>query len=254
MKYEEALRKAISCLKLSNSANQHEAALAAAKAQEIIDRYNLSTEDMEYGDKAKEPEENITDFSNDPLHEVCQVDTLWTLRLAYVVSELNGCRSFFHTKASGSAVVKIIGRPSDVQTVRYLFNYLESEVRRITRLECKGRSRRYQIDFRTGVVDTINHKLQQQRQQTFTEVQSEAPNAMALVRVQTSIVKIEQKVKSVDQWMKDNLKLREPKFRKQADWTARQHGQVAGEQVRFTKATGALGSDRQRLAPVVAAE
>ena len=242
MTYEQALRKAISCLKLSQSPNKHEAALAAAKAQEIIDRYTLSIDDLQQGDKPKEAELSITDFENDPLHEVCQVDTRWTLRLASIVAKLNACRIYYHTKGSGSAVLKLVGRANDVNAVRYIFGWLEREVRRITRAECNGQSRRYQIDFRSGVVDTISQKLTQQRVETFATVQREAVNSMALVRIQTSIAKVEAKGLAVDAWMKDNLKLRTPTFRHREDFSARQHGQIAGTQIRFTRATASIGS------------
>ena len=244
MIYEQALRKAISCLKLSQSPNKHEAALAAAKAQEIIDRYNLCIDDIQQGNQPKDVDEAIKDFGwEDPLHEVCQVDTRWTLRLASTVANLNSCRIYYHTKMSGSAVLKVVGRASDVQTVRYIFSWLEKEVRRITRQECKGNSRRYQIDFRTGVVDTISQKLNEQRTSTFSTVQKEAVNSMALVRIQSSIAKIEARGIAVDEWMKQNLKLRESSFRHQADISARRHGQIAGEQIRFTKAKASIISN-----------
>jgi hypothetical protein len=249
MNYEQALRRAISCLRLSQSANKHEAALAAAKAQEIIDRYDLKIDDIQSGNETKEAEEPIKDFGNeDPLHEVCQVDTAWTLRLGSIVARLNSCRIYWHSKTSGSAVLKIVGRANNVSTVRYIFGWLEREVRRITRQECKGQSRRYQIDFRTGVVDTIAEKLAQQRNETFATVQKEAVNPMALVRIQSSIAKVQANGQAVDDWMKQNLNLRQSTFRHRADISARRHGQMAGEQVRFTKARGSIGS------PVVAIE
>jgi hypothetical protein len=239
MEYEQALRKAISCLKLAErGGTPEEAAAAAAKAQEIIDRYNLSIDDMEFGDKPKQ--DPIQDFGADPLHEVCQVDTRWTLRLSHVIAELNSCRTYYHTKMSGSAVVKLIGRASDVQTVRYIFAWLEREVRRITKQQCQGRTRKYQVDFRVGVVDTIIRKLKEQRAETFKAVQVETTNSMALVRVQTSIAKMEANGQEVEKWMDENLKLRQPKFRKEADMSARRHGQIAGEDVRFNKAKAGL--------------
>ena len=242
MKYEEALRKAVSCLKLSQSSNQHEAALAAAKAQEIIDRYNLQIEDIKRGDQSKEPEEDILNFGNDPLHEVCQVDSRWTIRLASTIARMNSCRIYYSTKMSGSAIIKLIGRPSDISTVRYLFGWMETEVRRITHQECKGHSRRYQIDFRTGVVDTIQRKLEEQRKATYSRVKQEVDNPMALMRVEQSIAKVEARGLAVDKWIENNMKLRASRSRRQADWSARAHGQSAGEQIRITQAKGGIGA------------
>jgi hypothetical protein len=240
MTYDQALQKAIKCLELSKSDNQHEAALAASRAQEIIDRYNLCVEDIQQGKDPKGDDENIVDFGFDPLHEVCQVDTRWTLRLASTIARLNGCRIYYSTKISGSAIFKLVGRPSDVQSVRYLFAWLEKEVRRITRAECKGCSRKYQIDFRSGVVDTIQHKLDAQRKETFDAVQKEARNPFALVLVKNSIARIEAKGNAVDKWLEENMELRQPKFRAKSDWSARAHGQEAGNDVRFTKAVADL--------------
>jgi hypothetical protein len=240
MTYDEALRKAIGCLKLSQSANKDEAALAASKAQEIIDKYNLCIDDIQQGKDARREEEPIVNFGNDPLHEVCQVDSGWTMRLASTIAKLNSCRIYFTSKFSGSVIVKVIGRPKDVQVVRYIFGWLESEVRRITREECRGFTRRYQIDFRNGVVDTIYNKLQAQRKETLVNVQKEAVNTMALVRIQNSIAEIERRGSAVDEWVKLNLKLRQTTTRRRTDFSARQHGQVVGERVRITKAVGSL--------------
>jgi len=244
MKYEEALRKAISCLKLAKSTNPAEAALAASKAQEIIDRYQLSVSDLENGEEPKENNEPIAE--HDPLHHVCQVDTRWSVRLAAAIAKQNSCRVVFHTEISGSAVIRIIGRISDVNAVRYLFGWMEREVRRLTKQECQGRSRKYQVDFRFGVVDTICWKLEEQRRVTVRNVQSEAANnPMALVRVQNSIAKLEQRGNDVDAWMKAEFtKLRTAQHRKKLDMSARYHGQQAGEKIKLNSAKGALGSTR----------
>lgn len=239
MNYEEALDKAIKCLKLSKSSNQHEAALAAARAQEIIDKYNLSVDDISEGGEPKANKESIVDFGwTDPLHEVCQVDTQWTIRLADIIAKQNACRCFWHTKPTSSSCIKIVGRPSDVQAVRYLFEWLNREVRRLRRIECKGRSRKYQIDFSLGVVDTIYRKMHQQRKETIETVKKEAANPFALVRVEQSIAKMEAKSHEVAAWVEQNVNINKDwkGFRKQADLSARTHGQQAGEQIKFTKA------------------
>ena len=248
MKYEEALRKAISCLKLARSTNPAEAALAAAKAQEIIDRYNLSVGDLQNGEGPKENDEPIAN-THDPLHHVCQVDTRWSVRLASCIAKKNACRVVFYTQASGSAIIQIIGRTSDVNAVRYLFGWMESEVRRLTKQECQGRSRKYQVDFRYGVVDTIERKLDEQRRETFKAVQTEvAGNPMALMRVRNSIAKVEQRGNGVDLWMKSNMSgLRTAKHRKQLDVSARVHGMQAGEVIKLNNAKASLGSASERL-------
>lgn len=248
MKYEEALRKAISCLKLAKSTNPSEAALAAAKAQEIIDRYNLSVGDLQNGEEPAENSEPIAN-THEPLHHVCQVDTRWSTRLAGTIARRNGCRIVFYTQASGSAIIQIIGRTSDVNAVRYLFGWMEREVRRLTKQECQGRSRKYQVDFRYGVVDTIERKLDEQKRETIHAVQTEsANNPMALMKIKNSLVKREQHGLAVDSWMKSNMTgLRTAKHRKQLDISARAHGIRAGEAIKLNSAKGALGSASDKL-------
>lgn len=248
MKYEEALRKAIICLKLAKSTNPAEAALAAAKAQEIIDRYNLSVGDLQNGEEPKENNEPVAN-THEPLHHVCQVDTHWSTRLAGIIARRNGCRTVFYTQTSGSAVIQIIGRTSDVNAVRYLFGWMEREVRRLTKQECQGCSRKYQVDFRFGVVDTIERKLDEQKRQTIHEVQTEsAGNPMALMRIKNSLAKMEHRSNEVDLWMKSNMSgLRDAKHRKKLDITARVHGMQAGEEIKLNSAKAALGSASERL-------
>lgn len=248
MTYDEALRKAISCLKLAKSANQHESALAAAKAQEIIDRYELSVEDINAGGESKDKDEAILDYGDEaPLQDCCGADTKWTLCLAVAIANLNACRIYYTSYITSSSRVKIVGRVSDVQTVRYIFGWLEQEVRRLSKQECAGYPRKYQSEFRMGVVDTIRVKLQQQRRDTIRNVQSEAVNPMALMRIQQSIARLEAKGSAVDQWMKDNLELRQAKSRAvKVNLNARVHGQLAGTQVRFNQAKAGIGAPVDR--------
>ena len=66
MTLEEAMRKAMACLRLAErGGTPEESALAAAKAQEIITRYGLdvSSADYEQGQKEKD-EEPIKDFGS----------------------------------------------------------------------------------------------------------------------------------------------------------------------------------------------
>jgi len=249
MTYDEALRKAINCLKLSQSPNQHEAALAASKAQEIIDRYRISIEDINQGNEARGNDEPIVDFGEkEPLQDVCGVDTRWTLSLAVSISRQNACRIYYTTKITSSSTIKIVGRTSDVQTVRYIFGWLEKEVRRITRQECSGYPRKYQAEFRMGVVDTIRRKLEEQKQETYKNVQNEAVNPMALVRVQQSIARMEANGEAVDNWMKLNMSLKEARSReRQTNLSARWHGQLAGNQIQITQAKASIGSPRGQL-------
>jgi len=66
MTYDEAIQKAAKLLRLANSSNPHEAALAAARAQEIMDRYQIDHASITIADNGHaRPDEPIQDFKAD---------------------------------------------------------------------------------------------------------------------------------------------------------------------------------------------
>ena len=253
MTQEDAIRKALACLRLAKSDNPNESALAAARAQEIIDRYQLDISGIDYNSQeAARDTEPIKDFGySDPL------DTLpnpyaWMIRLTSMVARFNGCRiiSCRHENGRGK-IIKVVGRPSDVSTVRYLYSYLKAEVTRLRDANCAGHSHVYKYQFCLGVVDTIRVKLDEQREATFKSKRAEAGrNEMAIMRINSAIAKMEQRGDSVHKWMYENIRgLR--KVRGVGATTtalgssARHIGQEVGKQVRMTKASGSLGVGRQ---------
>jgi hypothetical protein len=191
MTYEEALRKAAACLRLSKSSNQAEAALAAAKAQEIMDKYQISAEVLKL-DQPKEADEPVMDFGAEPAATACQKDSKWTLYLVSVVARHNGCAYYISRSQYGSVDAKLVGRASNVQTARYMVGLLQEEVRKVARnSSLGGYSRKFQADFKYGCVDAINLKLVRQREQTLKEVRAEATNNLALVKVNSAIQRID---------------------------------------------------------------
>lgn len=242
MTYEEALSKAVKCLRLAQSSNPHEAALAAARAQEIIDRYKIETIALDLAGPDK-PDEPIKDFGGDLLDAGRPVDT-WRWRLFHHVAEVNGCEGYLKP-GRGMAIV---GRPNDATTVRYVYAWLKQEVERLRERDCKGFSHVYQNNYRNGVVDTIGQKLAAQQEETRARVRQEAQqlgqgvNALALVRVNQALAKIERQREEVERWMGTNLKLRKGSGSSaKYDPSARELGQKAGHEVRFTKSKGSIG-------------
>lgn len=263
MSHEEALRKAMACLRLAKSSNPAEAALAAAKAQDIINRYGLdvSGADFEAQDKAKD-EEPIKDFDhNDPIDEVPRANRGWALRLLSVVASVNGCRCYqgVNFDGNGGKRLMVVGRPSDVQTVRYLYGYFKNETTRLRDSNTKGNSGAYKNHYCIGVVDAIVAKLREQKLRTRQEVQAEhAGNPLALVRVNNAIAKQEQRDAAVDRaLMKVIYGTEEPKKSQQrrampAGYTrtstgGREQGRRDGAGIRITNAKAGLGSGAKAI-------
>ena len=253
MNQEEAMRKAIACLKLAKSSNANEAALAAAKAQEIIDRYGLQVTDDDFDNQEdRKDQEPIMDFGDDPLDQCGKHDAFWCVRLISVVCHFNGCRWYYVGGGDLGKVLKVIGRPSDVATVRYLYGLLKGEVKRLQSENCVGRSGAYRYQYGLGVADTIYRRMHEQRQATVAAVKTEnASNPFALVRVNTALAKQEWRMQAVDRVVKEK-KMKSGRgsgnTQSYTGFVARSRGRIDGEGVRMGgSAKAGLGSGRGQI-------
>jgi hypothetical protein len=251
MTYDEALSKAVKLLRLSQSSNPNEAALAAGKAQEIIDRYQIESASLNYAQSNGEakPDEPIKDFVADPLDKGARQVSSWSWRLFLVIAKPNGCKGY--RARHGYGELAVVGRPSDVATVRYLYGYLKSEVNRLAARDCAGNGRSWSDNFRNGVVDTIGQRIAAQHAETRQAIRREIEagalpedqKRLALVRVEKSIASLEQREETVAAWMKANLSLGHGRSYsvRQCHPSAREAGRQAGREVRFTKAKACIG-------------
>lgn len=236
-----AMRKAAALLRLAQSDNPHEAALAAARAQEIIDRYKLNLSAFE-DTPSEEPAEEIRNYKDDPLDQGGN----WKAFLAQAVANVNQCKVY----CMGGAV-HLIGRPSDVAMVRPFYAYLAGEVERLASRHCKGNSRTYWNNFRLGAVETINQRLKDSLAATVETVKAEAlaaGNAGALVIVQNSLALLEKRKQEVADWTRLHMNLRTRSTRTSYSESGRQAGRAAGHGVNLTRSAGALNSSRRALA------
>lgn len=206
MTHAEALQKVAKLLRLSKSSNPNEAALAASRAQEIIDRFKIEAAAISL-DGASEPDEPIKDFGDDPLEYLGARKTYWKSRLALALARYNGCKMY-----NGDKGPAVIGRPSDVATVRYLYAWLRQEVDRLAARDCKGT---WANNYRNGVIDTIGSRLFEQKKQTEAAIRKEVQqleqsaefNKLALIRVNNAIAKVEQQAAKVEEWQKQHVPL-----------------------------------------------
>lgn len=225
---------------LAESPNANEAALAAAKAQQLIDEHNLSAALLSLdGGASAEPDEPIEDFyrKGAPLDSQPRLET-WRDRLATVVARANGCRTY----AVGGTIA-IVGRPSDADAVRYLFAYLAHEIQRLCDRDGKGCGRTWRNNYRIGVVDTVHKKLSAERERFKQEARETASDSTALVRVNTALARVEQRGSDVAAWLKSpaGVKLYSRSAPASAfDRAAREAGRKAGESIRIRRGKGAL--------------
>lgn len=238
--HDEAISKVRKLLALAQSDNANEAANAAARAQEIMDKYSLQAAMLEMSDPASQPEEQVKEFA-DPLVSGKFI-WRWKTVLAMHVSKVNGC-----TLYNAGGAIKIIGRPSDAATVRYMFAYIVNEVERLGRRDCAGEGLTYSNNFKLGCVDTIGARLQEQHQKFGEQAKAEAGTAIVLVTA--ALAKVETRLATADAFMRRAV----PGLHKthaaptRYDHTARNAGRQAGREVQLNGGRAALGSAQRAL-------
>lgn len=229
-------------LRLAESPNANEAALAAAKAQELIDQHNLSAALLALEDEAgAEPDEPIEDFRGKGAPLYTESRDSWRWRLASVVMHANSCRGY---KADGA--IQIVGRPSDVETVRYLYAYLAHETDRLVERDGRGCGRTWRNNYRIGVVSAIAGKFTQQRERFKAEqrkIAAGSGDSQALVKVDKALARVEKRGDDVKAWIKQNLKLYAGSSSGgRRDASAREAGYKAGQSIQINRARRSLAS------------
>lgn len=203
----EVLEKIKKLLRLAQSDNPNEAALAAAKAQELMDRHQIQAAMLDEKG-AEEPDEDIVHFSDrdDALDDLGGRRAVWKGSLASTISEHNACVAYY----SGSRIV-MVGRPTDVAAVRYLYVYAVKAIEDLVKKQGAGHGRTWYNNYRQGCVKAISEKLWAQRQATYKEVRSEAKasgGGAALVKVENAITRFDEKKLETKRWTKKHLNLR----------------------------------------------
>lgn len=247
MTQEDAIRKAMACLRLAKSDNPNESALAAARAQEIIDRYKLDLSGMDpNGDSAAQKafeDEPINDYGYDDPFEKQRDLHPWMLRLASYIARSNGCRILWHRDGRFGGVIKIIGRGSDVAAARYMHAFLRNEVVRLIKANTNaGHSGSYKRQFGLGVTDTIWQKLAAAKQAMHSDLRNKAENPMALMRVNNAIANLERREQAMEKYMEGFCIHGKSYIGRTTDGGARAAGQLAGKSIVLNGAKSGLTS------------
>ena len=218
--------------RLARSANEHEAALAAAKMQELLFKHNLSVEAL------RDPSEYI----EDQRHVGGRV---WARRLMVSICKNNFCEPL-HSTWGGE--IFIVGRRENVNAVNEMFEYLVREVDRLARSAYadykrstpwpeSGRS--WCAAFRSGAVVTISARLRAQRELDVGKI------AAAVVGTETGTAII----RRLDVELQAEVARRHPRLGTRRyyssdirSWSGFQAGQAAGGRI-------ALHSTGGRLSP-----
>ena len=250
MATEATLKKIRNLLDLaSGTKNLNEAAVAFAMAQQLLLKHNLTQAQVEATTGFKEADEAIVN-STEPLYIGRRV-ILWKDSLANRLSELNSCKMYINHNyvTVGEEKIKVIsyrvvGRPTDVEMVRYFFNSIITQIEWLSANALKiglGRGKTFTNNFKHGAAEVVIKRLQEMNQSVRAE-HSKAHGTAALVLV-------DQRAEAVEKWAEDNLKLKPRKIAYQtaADFSGYLAGRKAGEKVSLNKGMEATAKDSPKL-------
>lgn len=148
-----------------------EAATAAAQANRLMLKHNISAAAVE---GASLDEETAEAIERGVLWEGGRVVS-WRMTLAGGLARLNCCRILIHSASryhGTKAKLAIIGRPSNAAVVAYLFAYLGKEIDRLAKAADPGweSARSFRNSFRVAAASTVLQRLRADRAEQRREV------------------------------------------------------------------------------------
>ncbi len=222
---------------LSQSTNSPaEAASAAAKAQNLLLKNQLSISDVEEFESDEDPLIERKEVLDGKKHIAG-----WKQILLAVVSEACMCEwiTSFASEA-GDRTFSSIARSSNVEVARYTFRVLERQVIELGEQEKQRRrmagesTRKYMKDYLEGIIDTIHNLLTKERAAAVKE--NEQANALI----------VRSGLEAEDHRKKLYPEVVFTKRTTYYDSNSRERGQIAGQKVKLNDAIGSDGK-RQKL-------
>lgn len=228
--------------------NEHEAAAATGQAARLIDKHQLSEMDLQVkGEKDAEP----ISVLNDPLYKTGRA-MAWISKLAVVLCEHYGCTGYWDHVVDPMTIAnknpkavrdsykafKMVGRTSDAEVIRYMFDWLQPVIVDLMKVNASGRGMRYSQNYALGVVDGIDRQLKLEHERAHAEAaRNNTSQAMILLdnRLVMSKDHMENNVKGLYQKY-SNLK---------NDSDAKARGIRAGESISLNKGLNTSNSPKR---------
>ncbi len=233
-------------LNLAESSNEHEAALAADKAAQLLAEHNLSQSDVTRTTNMSTDEEiglNDDNFTNST--------DLWVRYLWQATAKLYFCEYVFSTEY-GQTLHQIVGTPGNAQVAASMAHWLTSIVFSTT--EAKSvpdifsmdpttapRSKTWQKAFRAGCAGRITNRLIVLRKEKMTPHPTSAnPDNLPALYADSA--------KAVQEWKANNMDTRTSRSRAQKlDAKGLAAGRAAGDRVQLSTQVSSNNSQTQGL-------
>lgn len=229
-------------LVLAERGSEHEAAIAAAKAQALLMQHNIDLSQIDTGDS--EVDEQVREWLLDAMSR----RQIWKGNLAHAIAEVNFCQMWWL-----GPNLKLVGKAHNVEIVRHLYAYLVESVERVTKEAGAVERRYYQVtphlfrprawanSFRLGCTHRLCHRLREQKQRMETDGLPEA-NVSALACIEAYTRESE----ALSQWIiRQQIQLG-GKVRSQArtSLSGYQAGKAAGDSISLNRQLKASYSTR----------
>lgn len=198
-------------LEISHRPNINEGATAAAQAQKIMSRHNIT--ELMLGDPAGSGESIKADLFY--VHNNTRMP-IWYGQLCRTLCDINQCVSYKGPRSDGLTGLGIIGRSSDAQIVRYLFSYLTREIERLRDYhsdQLGSPGRQWRNDFCIGAMITVAGRLRDAAAQARADMKQEAyardarESRNSIVLVNNAVAKLDRRAAEVAAWVKDNMNM-----------------------------------------------
>lgn len=166
-----ALAKVRKLLALATSPNPHEAALAAATAQTLIETHRLHAWIDAQRDVTADPDP-IVDAREVPLEQGRRIRK-WKIALAGALADANCCVAYVLGTGTNEAIV-LVGRSRDRNVAAELWHWLVRRIEWLSATHGAGKSRQWHDAFRVGVVDAVAERLAQAGAEARTQLDATA--------------------------------------------------------------------------------
>lgn len=229
-----------------SSASVAEAENAANAAQKLLSKHRLTRADLLALQGG--PDEEAPEAATEPLFSANRIPR-WKKDLAGTAATANGCRVYYskvfintgggqhRRRAEYKNNIILVGRPSDIAVVRYLFGYLTGAIERLSAMANAGGSisgKSAGTSFKVGAGQSVGAKLYsaQADAQDAAQAEYEAGTSNAIVALKNSDAEVTE--------FYNTLGLRKGKAEsaRNLDCNAVALGQKAGQGISINKGLG----------------
>lgn len=219
-----------------------EAATAAAAAQRLISQYRIEQAELDQTAEADPIESTATTKTDESVSGGASAaffdePKAWHIDLLNAIARANGCLALTNGRRRGRRWLDLVGRRSDLEVCRYLWDYLTREVERLKAQQTRGWSQARKGHFCLGAAHIIAKTLREEDDSMSSGTRASA----ALVQ--------QSRYEAARAWcvaQHPNLRSRRARGA-YVDREAYRSGQIAGAGVSLRKAVATTISNQARL-------